>query len=69
MTLLAAKGDDDVDEQLLELFENFLKRYGVRSGPPVAPADYEELFRATGNTFGLKTIRAAAEETFSGMYA
>jgi hypothetical protein len=67
--LLAAKDDDDIDAERFKLLENFLKRYGTREGPPAAPPDYEELFRVTGNTFGLKTIRAAAEETFSGLYA
>jgi hypothetical protein len=67
--LLAAKDDDDVDQGRLNLLADFLKRYGVRQEPPASPAEYEELFRTTGNTFGLKTIRAAAEQTFSGMYA
>jgi hypothetical protein len=67
--LLAAKDDDDVDEDRLGLFETFLKRWGVRRGPPAAPADYEELFKTTGNTFGLKTMRSAAEATWSDIYA
>lgn len=67
--LLAAKDDDVVDAARLMLFENFLMRYGVRKGPPAAAGDYGELFRVTGNTFGLETIRAAEEGTFSGLYA
>lgn len=67
--LLAAKDDDDVDEGRLKLFSDFLRRFGVRQRPPVPAADYEELFRATDNNFGLKTIRQAAAQTFSGLYA
>jgi len=67
--LLAAKDDDVVDDGRLKLFKKFLRRYGTRAGSPAAPSGFEELFRATGNTFGLKTMRAAAEETFSGIYA
>jgi hypothetical protein len=67
--LLAAKGDDDVDEARLGLFQSFLKRWGVRRHPPRAAADYEELFRATGNSFGLKTMHSATEATWSDVYA
>jgi predicted nucleotidyltransferase len=66
--LLAAKDEDVVTEGRLHLLEKFLKRFGVRGHPPVAPSDYEELFRETGNSLGLKTIRAAAEETYRGLY-
>lgn len=67
--LLAAKDDQDVDQARLDLFEGFLRRWGVRGQPPAAAPDYEELFRATGNSFGLKTIRSAAEATWSDIYA
>lgn len=67
--LLAAKDDDVVDQTRLDLFKDFLKRWGVRRHPPRAAPDYEELFRATGNSFGLKTMMSAAEATWSGIYA
>jgi predicted nucleotidyltransferase len=67
--LLAAKGEDVVTEDRLNRLRKFLKRFGVRRHPPVAAPDYEELFWATGNSLGLKTIRAAAEETYQGLYA
>jgi hypothetical protein len=69
LPLLAAKHTDDVDPARLDLFAGFLKRWGVRRHPPCAAADYEELFRATGNSFGLKTMKSAVEATWSDIYA
>jgi predicted nucleotidyltransferase len=67
--LLAAKDDKDVDQSRLDLLRGFLKRWGVRQHPPRAATDYEALFRATGNSFGLKTMMSAAEATWSAIYA
>ena len=67
--LLMAKDDDDVDPVRLDIFKGFLEQWGVRRKPPCAAAEYEELFRATGNSFGLKTMMSAAEATWSAIYA
>jgi len=67
--LLAAKDDGEFDQERLDLFGNFLTRWGVRGHPPRVASDYEELFRTTGNSFGLKTMLSAAEATWSGLYA
>ena len=66
--LIAAKDYEDFSQERIELFEQFLQKWGKRGGPPAESIDYEALFRANGNSFGLKTLRAVSEATSHDLY-
>lgn len=64
-------GKDDVafNSDRLLVFERFLERWGTGQAPREVASGYEQLFRRTANSFGLKTVYEAAEATSSGLYA
>lgn len=59
----------DMRQFVSDTFRLFLGRFGTGRPPRESASGFEQLFKRTDNSFGLKTVYEAAGATFFGLYA